>query len=76
MNEEQRIYTEEDIGTEVLSVIEGIQHYDEVIEVWLPNGQRIIGPSLKCGHLFARFTMIPAMLEASVRLQELHRGDQ
>ena len=76
MNDKQKIYTEEDIGTEVLSVIEGIQHYDEVIEVWLPNGQKIIGPSLKCGHLFARFTMIPAMLEASMRLQELHRGDQ
>ena len=76
MNDTQKIYTEEDIGTEVLSVIEGIQHYDEVIAVWLPNGQRIIGPSLKCGHLFARFTMIPAMLQASERLQELHRGDQ
>lgn len=71
---EQKIYTEEDIGTEVLSVIEGISHYDEVIEVWLPNGQRIIGPSLKCGHLFARFTMIPAMLEANERMRELRDG--
>ena len=70
MNE--KIYTEEDIGTEVRSVIEGIEHYDEVIEVWLPNGYRIIGPSLKCGHIFARFTMIPTMLEASEKIQEFY----
>jgi len=24
-----------------------------------------IGPSLTCGHIFARFTMLPAMIQAS-----------
>jgi len=54
-------YTDDDIGTEVSTVIEGIQYFDTVIECWLPDGQRIVGPRLKCAHLFARFSMIPQM---------------
>ena len=58
-------YTEDDIGEEVEVLIEGIAYMDTIIEMWLPDGQRIIGPQLKCGHIFARFTMLPAMLQAS-----------
>jgi len=71
---EQHIYTEEDIGTEVRSVIEGVEMFDEVIAVWLPNRKRIIGPTLKCAHIFARFSMIPAMLEVNERM-ESHMND-
>lgn len=66
---ENKVYTEEDIGTEVRSVIEGVEMYDEVIAVWLPNGKRIIGPCLKCAHIFARFSMIPAMMEVNERME-------
>ncbi len=58
-------YTEDDIGKEVEVLIEGIAYMDTIIEMWLPDGQRIIGPQLKCGHIFARFTMLPSMLQAS-----------
>jgi len=58
-------FTEVDIGKEIQVKIEGVLVWDEVVEMWLPNGSRIIGPSITCGHIFARFTMIPAMLEAS-----------
>jgi hypothetical protein len=58
-------YTEEDIGSEAQIEIEGVLVWDEVIEMFLPNGTSIIGPSLTCGHIFARFTMLPAMIQAS-----------
>jgi len=58
-------FTEVDIGKEIQVKIEGVLVWDEVIEMYLPNGTSIIGPSLTCGHIFARFTMLPAMLEAS-----------
>lgn len=58
-------WIEENIGEEVEIEIEGVRVWDTIIEMWLPNGSRIIGPSITCGHIFARFTMIPAMLEAS-----------
>jgi len=58
-------YTEEDIGSEAQIEIEGVLVWDEVIEMFLPNGTSIIGPSLTCGHIFARFSMLPAMIQAS-----------
>jgi len=58
-------FTEEDIGSEVQIEIESVLVWDEVIEMYLPNGTSIIGPSLTCGHIFARFTQIPTMIEAS-----------
>lgn len=61
----ERIWNEKDIGEETLITIEGIQYYDTVIEMYLPDGQKIIGPSLKCAHIFARFSMMPDMLRAS-----------
>ena len=62
---EQLCYTDADIGEEVETIIEGIRYTDIIIEMWLPDGQRIIGPRLKCGHIFARYTMLPAMEAAS-----------
>ncbi len=58
-------YKKEHIGSEVITEIEGVQVWDEIIELMLPNGNTIIGPSLTCGHIFARFLMLPAMVEAS-----------
>lgn len=68
---ENKVWTEEDIGEEVEITIEGIRYYDTIIEMWLPDGQRIIGPQLKCGHIFARFTMLPAMLAASENTKKM-----
>ena len=58
-------YTEVDVGKEVQVKIEGVLVWDEVVEMYLPNGTSIIGPSLTCGHIFARFTMLPSMMQAS-----------
>ena len=65
MSAEKGIWTDDDIGTEVEVDIEGIRYFDTIIEMWLPDGQRIVGPQLKCGHIFARFTMLHSMLSAS-----------
>jgi len=62
---EKKCWTDDDIGTEVEVFIEGIRYFDTIIEMWLPDGQRIVGPQLKCGHIFARYTMLPSMLNAS-----------
>ena len=70
-NEEEKIWTEEDIGTEVTVVTEGIRHTDIIVEAYLPDGQKIIGPRLKCGHIFARFSMIPAMEQASQATKDM-----
>jgi len=62
---EEKRWTKEDIGKEVEVLIEGVHYHDIIVEVWLPDGQKIIGPRLKCGHIFARYTMVPAMMQAS-----------
>ena len=64
-------WTEEHIGNEVEVEIEGIRYIDTIIEMYLPDGQRIIGPKLKCGHIFARFSMLPAMFAASEATQDM-----
>ena len=69
--DENKIWADEDIGEEVEVLIEGIRYFDTIIEMWLPDGQRIIGPKLKCGHIFARFTMLPAMLDASEHTKKM-----
>ena len=56
-------WEEEHIGQAVELDVDGVKVPDSIIEMWLPNGHRIIGPSLTCGHIFARFTMLPALLE-------------
>jgi hypothetical protein len=58
-------FTEVDIGKEVQTKIEGVLVWDEVIEMYLPNGNKIIGPSITCGHIYARFVMIPDMIRIS-----------
>ena len=70
-NEEEKIWTEEDIGTEVTVVTEGIRHTDIIVEEYLPDGQKIIGPRLKCCHIFARFSMLPAMEQASQATKDM-----
>jgi hypothetical protein len=67
------VWLEEDIGKEVEIIIEGVRLIDEIIEAWLPDGQRIIGPKLKCGHIFARYSMLPAMFAASEATQDMLR---
>ena len=69
-NEEEKIWTEEDIGTEVTVVTEGIRHTDIIVEAYLPDGQKI-WTEIKCGHIFARFSMIPAMEQASQATKDM-----
>ena len=54
-----------DIGKSVVVFIEGIKYEDTIVKVCLPDGQIIIGPSLKCAQIFARFTMLPDMMRVS-----------
>ena len=56
--------------------VDGVRVPDTIIEMWLPNGHRIIGPSLTCGHIFARFTMLPSMLEASEQTRKHMEGQE
>ena len=63
-------YTEEDIGKRVRVIVENIAYEDIVVEVILPDGQAVIGPRLKCAHLFARFSMVPPMEYESERLRQ------
>ena len=63
-------YTEDDIGSEVFIVHEGVGYYDVIVRVNLPDGQTIIGPQLTCGHLFARFTMLQPMFDFSHQVDE------
>jgi hypothetical protein len=69
-------WTEDDIGEAVELDVDGVRVPDTIIEMWLPNGHRIIGPSLTCGHIFARFTMLPAMLEASEQTRKHMEGQE
>jgi hypothetical protein len=68
--EPHEYYTDDDIGREVKVIVENICYTDVVVEVYLPDGQRVIGPRLKCAHLFARFSMIPAMEAHSEVIQK------
>ena len=63
-------YTKEDIGKPVDVVIEGVVVQDVVIEMFLPNHTTIIGPSITCGHIFARFVMMPDMIRVSNEIKE------
>ena len=73
MNKE---YTEEDIDEVVETVIEGVKYIDTIVGVFLPDGQYIIGPRLKCAHLFARFSMIPSMEQCSEEVQKMIGDEQ
>ena len=66
-------YTEEQIGDEVEIFIEGVKVFDEVIQITLPTGNKLIGPSLSIAHIFARYTMIPSMIAASEATEDMLR---
>ena len=59
------VWTDEDIGNEIQHQIDGVSFLDIVIEMYLPDGRRLVGPSITCAHIFARFTMLPDMVELS-----------
>jgi len=63
-------YNDTDIGTQVLTTIEGIEYHDTIVGIWMPDQQYVIGPRLKCAHMFARFSMIPPMEATSNAIQE------
>ena len=67
-------YTEDDIGTTQEVIIEGVSFMDTIVGVFLPDGQYVIGPRLKCAHLFARFSMVPAMEQVSEEIQKMRGG--
>lgn len=66
-------YTKEQIGDEVEIFIEGVKVFDEVIQITLPTGNKLIGPSLSIAHIFARYTMIPSMIAASEATEDMLR---
>ena len=68
-------YTENDIGTTQEVIIEGVSFMDTIVGVFLPDGQYVIGPRLKCAHLFARFSMVTAMEQVSQEIQKMRGGE-
>lgn len=62
---EVKQYTSEDIGKTVTLNIDGVALEDVVVEVALPGRGSIIGPTFVCAHIFARLTMMEAMMAAS-----------
>ena len=70
----QEVYTESDIGAQVRTTIEGVEYIDTIVGVWMPDQQFVIGPRLKCAHMFARFSMVPGMTATSDAIQESMGG--
>ncbi len=71
-------WKKEDVGKETPVFIEGVKVIDMIVEVMLPDGQVIIGPQLACAHIFARYSMVPAMemvSEATQKTIESMEGD-
>ena len=61
-----KTYTQDDIGSQVTLNIDGVALNDVVVEVALPGRGSIIGPNVRvCAHIFARLTMMEAMMAAS-----------
>ena len=71
---EVKQYTSEDIGKTVTLNIDGVALEDVVVEVALPGWGNIIGPTFVCAHIFARLTMMEAMMAASEHANK-KRGD-
>ena len=65
-----KAYTTEDIGKEVTLNIDGVALNDVVVEVALPGRGSIIGPTFVCAHIFARLTMMEAMMAASAHANQ------
>ena len=53
------------VGEEIFHKIDNVEVRDVVAKRYLPDGQVIYGPKLTLAHIFARWTMIPAMDEVS-----------
>ena len=53
------------VGEEIFHKIDNVEVRDVVVKRYLPDGQVIYGPKLTLAHIFARWTMIPAMDEVS-----------
>ena len=60
-----KTYTQDDIGSQVTLNIDGVALNDVVVEVALPGRGSIIGPTFVCAHIFARLTMMESMMAAS-----------
>ena len=60
-----KTYTQDDIGSQVTLNIDGVALNDVVVEVALPGRGSIIGPAFVRAHSFARLTMMEAMMAAS-----------
>ena len=56
-------YTEELLGMIVTVNDDGVVYQDEIIEAYLPNGDKIIGPSITCAKIFACWFMVDEMLQ-------------
>lgn len=67
------VFTEEHIGLNVITLIDGVAVRDVVEKKMLPNGVYIIGPRLTLGHIFARWTMLPSMDEVSEATEKLFK---
>ena len=50
--------------------IDGVALEDVVVEVVLPGKGTIIGPTFVCAHIFARLTMMEAMMQASAQAND------
>ena len=62
-----KIYSTEAVGEEVTLNIDGVVLNDIIVEVALPGRGTIIGPTFVCAHIFARLTMMEAMMHASAQ---------
>lgn len=63
-----------DVDRQVATLIEGVLYYDTVVEEFMPDGQIVWGPRLKLAHMFARFSMIPAMEACSENMRSKMGG--
>lgn len=66
----EKTYTSDDIGKTVTLNIDGVALEDVVVEVVLPGKGTIIGPTFVCAHIFARLTMMEAMMHASAQAND------
>ena len=73
MSEDLSRYTDDMIGEEVEINIDGVRFMDIVVETWLPNMQRLVGPQMICAHIFARYSMIPDKMRTSELVEKMVR---
>ena len=64
-------YTEDLLGTIITVNDNGVVYQDEVIEVYLPTGDKIIGPSITCAKIYARWFMVADMLQKSEMIRKM-----